>query len=230
MNAQFLTIIKSIIIFFLIAVFPASNANSETLLITMGDAEYTGTETPTCTVNIPDGNINMVHNYNPAVGIKDFFWVYNSGSNLKVANKKLTWAADANFVIQTTDGATITGITIHLSKSAGLSQDFDVDVDADINISTDMQWTESPSNTLRVWNGEAKSSIMVNSGKNKFEVDYVLINYTVSTSAISGINNDNSCHRPQYFDIHGRPTSMEHLIPGLYIRRQGSTSSKIIIK
>ena len=49
-------------------------------------------------------------------------------------------------------------------------------------------------------------------------------------SSISQIEAEGNDCPAEYFDLQGRPVDHDHAAPGLYIRRQGSTSSKVVIR
>lgn len=57
--------------------------------------------------------------------------------------------------------------------------------------------------------------------------------FRTDVSSLSGIATveaaDNDC-QAEYFDLQGRPVDRDNAAPGLYIRRQGSTSSKVVIR
>ena len=54
--------------------------------------------------------------------------------------------------------------------------------------------------------------------------------YVESTSGIDEIGTDNSNEPVEFFNLQGIRVPAENLIPGIYIRRQGSETVKVLVK
>lgn len=64
---------------------------------------------------------------------------------------------------------------------------------------------------------------------NSFVVDYVKLVYSGGTSGIDGVEADNSAP-VEYYNLNGVKVNAGQMAPGLYICRQGSKATKVLVK
>lgn len=106
--------------------------------------------------------------------------------------------------------------------------------------------TDADNQTVQMYNSFTNSNyynpiVKVITGDNMGVVGFVSINgetlqitpievYDMESNAIDGIGADNEDAPVEYFNIQGVRVDADRLVPGLYIVRQGSKASKIIVK
>lgn len=106
--------------------------------------------------------------------------------------------------------------------------------------------TDADNQTVQMYNSFTNSNyynpiVKVITGDNMGVVGFVSINgetlqitpievYDMESNAIDGIGADNEDAPVEYFNIQGVRVNADRLVPGLYIVRQGSKASKIIVK
>lgn len=121
-----------------------------------------------------------------------------------------------NVSVTEKDGVkTFSGITKDLKLMDGVIS-ADVTISGTIkgdeaNMTIDVIWTNSPLN-------EAGTPI------------YVTFTTNEKTSGITDITVDNSNAPVEFFNLQGMRVNAENLTPGIYVRRQGSSVSKVLVK
>lgn len=110
---------------------------------------------------------------------------------------------------------TFSGVTKDLKLMSGMIS-ADVTISGTIkgdeaNMTIDVIWTNSPLN-------EAGTPI------------YVTFTTNEKTSGITDITVDNSNAPVEFFNLQGMRVNADNLTPGIYVRRQGSSVSKVLVK